>query len=649
MADESTKEQLARIEKFAQSHFDRSYAISSGTAKAALAWLVALLLLWFQQLEPKLDAVRAARASLQTKQASSTLIRPAQFEPAANFAERDMLAKNEKVELPFGIKFDCPPAWLVTLWLALAFCLGCYLLNARRRILELVARGLRLLEAEVKAEPALVKKIVGKAAWWLAPLPNRQGLVLTPQKLRNAVGWTDPTSPSKPLLIPLFIATLVAAETRVFYIGFCVAFYLAPGMWLLINAANIMLFVATAVLLQRWFASTEVPDLLAGEAALPCQPNRRWALRMLMRSALPLGALILLCGSTTAFAAISRIGKKHLSSRSQKRTRRKRKHHTKLAAPKDTGFYINRKSHTVHTTACSSCVAGMNISHFAKLKIPDSEINFNGRKESSAQRSQLLRSPLGQIQSYQSRALELRHGLRVDQPTSQREIYTPHRAQGLRTEKTSKGAGKSGLMFDQQTDRGADMGTWEDLHPHALHRTFMIEKVAIELVQQNPESACKFLAKAIEATPLFGIRTSMRLFDLLAGLSVRFGFEKYLDILTRVVQKELDNTQLFEKPPARSQLATFLSWLATDEVPPLGRESSARKEHHKGRERQLPCTPGRRPRKSRQRKNAQMSHTAYLASVLDKRIIKWQNKEGKWHRKWANREHAINWACGRIA
>jgi len=278
MVDINNKEQAARVEKYAQARLERVHSISSGAKRTAVLWLVALAI-WFQQLEPKLGQVREAQISRRVILPASTLGLQS-IAVSQHFQDKEILAKQEELELPFSIKFKLRPELVTTLWLALAFGLSAYLLVTRRRLFRLAARGLRILEAEAKAEPPYVRSLVGEAVWWLTPLPRRAGQVLTAETFRRALGWEKNRRWPGFIALSLCIILLLLVETRVFYFGFCVASFLqgillrekeGVGWWLFITTINCVLFLACLLSVWRWFEPAQVPDLLQGGTTAPTQ------------------------------------------------------------------------------------------------------------------------------------------------------------------------------------------------------------------------------------------------------------------------------------------------------------------------------------------------------------------------------------------
>src|SRR5262249_37571445 len=156
---------LARVEKYALSHLDRVHTITTGATKTAIAWLVALAIIWWQQLEPKFTQVQDAQAGRYALIGVSTESLVQRLNVNAQWNQKDTLAKEEELDLPFSIKIKLKPQWVPTLWLVLAFGLCWYLLVTRKRVLRLAARGLRLLHVDVRAEPAYVRSLVGEAVW----------------------------------------------------------------------------------------------------------------------------------------------------------------------------------------------------------------------------------------------------------------------------------------------------------------------------------------------------------------------------------------------------------------------------------------------------------------------------------------------------
>ncbi|HXJ39346.1 MAG TPA: hypothetical protein VNH18_08695, partial [Bryobacteraceae bacterium] len=157
------KDARTRLEKFAQSHLDRAQTISTGATKTALAWVVALAIIWFQQLEQHRDThlanVRKAQASLvnlhtatdSLGESGSAFLMARTQKDQSLLQEADKTAGNQQIDLPFSIKINLPPEWVPSLWLATAFGLSVYMLNSRKRVLRLASKGV-VLQREAGVE-----------------------------------------------------------------------------------------------------------------------------------------------------------------------------------------------------------------------------------------------------------------------------------------------------------------------------------------------------------------------------------------------------------------------------------------------------------------------------------------------------------------
>jgi hypothetical protein len=396
------------------------------------------------------------------------------------------LAKEEQLDLPFSIKFKLMPQWVPTLWLALAFGLCWYLLVSRRRVLRLSARGLRLLQVDTDAEPAYVRSLVGEAVWWLAPLPKTNGRVIDVREFHRALGWKTSTARFKLLSLLACVIILLLVETRVFYIGFCVTSYLTgladPALWIAFTFVDSLLFVASVFLIWRWFAPTPIPDLLETENTADV-PRREVIKRLGKGLLFTTGSYLWITTSTVGFASVGPKANQRTKATGRDRFRRRKKHH--LVRPNlPDGFYQNKKSGTVHLTSCPTCLTSSNVDSLVPMKSDQiGEIQWNAHGIPKLLAEKLTRRELSTVPGM---AGSISHDANKES-----QVPTPK--------------------------------TVTVLHPHASHRTYMVEQHALDLISKEKSAeACRFLINVIEGTSDFGLQTTMRLFDLLAGISVRF-------------------------------------------------------------------------------------------------------------------------------
>jgi hypothetical protein len=602
--NEDEKQKLARIEKYAQAHLDRVHTVTSGATKAALAWSVALAIIWWQQLEPKFAQIQVAQASRRALLPATTL-GPQLVGLNERFAKDDDLAKQEQLELPFSIKIKLPPQLVSTLWLLLAFGLSWYLFDTRKRVLRLAARGLRLL-TEVKAEPPDVRSVVGEAVWWLAPLPANRGQVVTTDEFRRGLGWQHKRFPFEAVVLIVWAVLIIGAETRVLYVAFCIESFLTgltnPASWLSLTLANWLLFLATILTIWRWFIPAAVPDILSADKR--ASKSRRDLLSTVWRGgALAAVALLWFAMTTYAFAAVHRSRKPGGAHQHYAKARsRRRKKPGALQLPSE-GWYVNIHTGTVHaaTSRCKTCLIATHPGRLTLVSADTVQWNERGRSEISPSITLAL------------------HAFSVGHES------------GPGTQERISG------------NRSTPEVGW---HPHGAHRTFMIEQHALELLKkkQGAERACQVLLQAVQATPVFGLKTGMRLYDLLAGLTVRFHRTEDRSALVRVLRDELSLMQSFERKIEQPGVGIVLSWLYRlsnneQRAEPATIIKPVRKhEHHK--------TSTSVPYKGLA--HAHLGHNDYLKAVVEDRITKWQNQKSGWYQRWSDTKKPVKWAGGEI-
>jgi hypothetical protein len=639
---DSERESRARLEKFAQTHLDRAQTLSAGTTRTALAWAVALGLIWFQPMEHRLTLVRTAQRSqnalatisqTDAEQIGADRLGAMLETGKANFRTDESAASAQTIELPFSIKLTVPPYWVPTLWLLLALGLTIYMHDARRRILRLVVTGIRL-QREAGVNDPRFRCLVGGGVWWLAPVPSRIGPTPDSDSFREVFGWQ--TDRVNTIAAAGAAATLLLVQSRVQYVSLCIgAGLMAAGngflqnfAWLSIILLDLALGSVIALLVFKWFFapgdSRKLEEPASGEPALQnVGITRRRALYLAFGGVFSFLALI--CNVTAMYAfAAARLGRLPvLIDRTVTATgaRRRRRHHKKpdrakenrdraKASPLPFGLYVNPRTGTVHISAptkgsnvspCASCIRA---TWAARLKkIEPSRILWN-------------------------EGLRARDSLSVISAPSAPAV--------------------SALPSPTRRFEGAT-------HPHIAHRTFMVEQQALALLHsgsRGPDEAIQFLLDATKAVSVFGLRTGVRLYDLLAGLAVRYDHKPALDQLSEILRGELRKVEEYSKNHAftgtnvANQLAPWLrpllaiAGIETNSEPKLkaaSRHRSHPRHHEKGNG--VQSAQAHAP----QAQIPPADHQRFLADALRARLEKWSSKaDTKWAPHWKKKEE-IRW------
>ncbi|MGJ5819523.1 hypothetical protein [Paludibaculum fermentans] len=614
------KDHFSRLEKLAATHFDRAQTFSSGTTKTALAWTVALALVWFQVLEHRLKLIRDEQLS-RGQLVSVVGLRPAEFgadrmidraeESTAKVNQAEAAAASPTIELPFSIKLTLPPHWVATLWLLLALGLAIYLDVSRRRIFRLIVRGIELSE-ESGVRDDRFRTLVGGGVWWLAPIRPVLSGSLSTDSIRTTLGWSNLRA--RTAVVAGIAATVFLLQARVQYLSLCVAAHLLhknapPGLtsigtisWLGLTAFNLLLGALIALVIWRWFSNPgAVPNIASGQAEV----------NMSRRRALSAGgaAGFALLGFGSNLAALYGFGslnsgrklgftpakpnENHVRSRRRRGGLSKRGKLATLAY----GLYMNPKSGVVHiatgavagkTALCASCI-----------------------REPWAQRLKAL-APNAVLWNRGNHQL---HAAIESMPRVKTVMGSP-----------------------------AAPITKVIPRPHIAHRTFMVEQQTVAYLHHGgPKVAIRFLSEAVQAVPEFGIQSGMRLYDLLAGLSIRYQDAESLNQLTHILQSEISKLQNFlnrsEHLPNRAEPATnryldfALSLTGLERLFNSGSKSTSPKATQRPRVKQRKADLSGVP----------ANHEAYLLTELQSRLGKWSQSKSDWSLRWRKSE-AVVWA-----
>jgi hypothetical protein len=616
--NEAEKDKKARLEKFAQSHFDRAQSLSAGATKAALAWSVALGLIWFQVMEHRLTLVHRVQRSQERFSAISRSgaddvgterLTEKIDEQRRKVSDAEAAAADQQIELPFSVKLTLPPYLVPTLWLLLALGLTYYLQDARRRILSLIKRGAQLhQEAGVEAR---FRTLVGGGVWWLAPLPTLPSI--EDEVRHQTLGWLD--AKSYRTVVACVAAMLVLLQARVQYVSLCVAAGLMPikNQWpysLELLALLLLNFLLGAVILIRIWRWIIDPVFERETVFIPEETKgvgRRRALQFMWIAAFAAVAFVLNIVAIYLFAGIhARKIPRMLANSFVIRAPMRRNHRVKDAPRLAFGLYANTQSGIVHISsptkegkhACgTSCLSSAS----AKFLRPvgPADVKWNEIRPSKAK----FFSPIG----------------RPNAPIPDRS---------------------------ESPIRNKNRGTY----PHQSHRTFMVEQQAIAYLHAGAdEKAIEFLLEAIQAVPLFGLRTGLRLYDLLAGLSIRYGKLSMMDKLLAAIRSEVGNlprhhgssvSLVSTQSPSKKLWFRYLLLLA-------GTEDSmeSRNGPHGSRRRVRPRKrrSGKENTEAAQAKEAVKDRSKQLADLLEARTVKWTATDSRWAARWRS-SGEIKWA-----
>jgi len=178
----------------------------------------------------------------------------------------------------------------------------------------------------------------------------------------------------------------------------------------------------------------------------------------------------------------------------------------------------------------------------------------------------------------------------------------------------------------------------------------MVEQQAIAYLHAGAdEKAIEFLLEAIQAVPLFGLRTGLRLYDLLAGLSIRYGKLSMMDKLLAAIRSEVGNlprhhgssvSLVSTQSPSKKLWFRYLLLLA-------GTEDSmeSRNGPHGSRRRVRPRKrrSGKENTEAAQAKEAVKDRSKQLADLLEARTVKWTATDSRWAARWRS-SGEIKWA-----
>jgi len=247
----------------------------------AIAWLAALIIIWFFGIEPIDRRVedlvgRTARAKSINKTRESTrrnlatpgkelrrrqeLLEQYRTELIAIDAERLELKK--KTTIPFkvpGFEVPVPPAYAPFLWSIFLLGLSAYLLRTRSTIFNAVSRAIRL-RGSIGTDPETMARAV-PLPWWIAPVPSRDGRVVTANDLHSTIGLREASHGSM-IAVVAALALLFLLQLRMTWLALVISRRIGVAREnIAIPAGAMAITVLIAFAAWRWLQfKAAVPD-----------------------------------------------------------------------------------------------------------------------------------------------------------------------------------------------------------------------------------------------------------------------------------------------------------------------------------------------------------------------------------------------------
>ena len=236
----------------AENYFEQARALSGSCNKALLIWLAALAYIWLTGIEPlqadlmHLSRLQAERVGADAQLASErqqlldrySITSGLDLEEIGNktaydedakaslAAARELISKRQgqveaekssvEFELP-GMKLPVVRRYAPVFWMGLLLLLFMYVAFARRRVLHLCSKGLRMARLGQGDGRLDCSDLLCEMPAWLAPLPTRDGAIPC-EWLRSALGWQR-SYRHKLLLVSVIAILLLLVQLRVGYIA----------------------------------------------------------------------------------------------------------------------------------------------------------------------------------------------------------------------------------------------------------------------------------------------------------------------------------------------------------------------------------------------------------------------------------------------
>lgn len=169
--------------------------------------------------------------------------------------------------------------------------------------------------------------------------------------------------------------------------------------------------------------------------------------------------------------------------------------------------------------------------------------------------------------------------------------------------------------------------------PLGTERSWVWECLALDHIESNRlDTACSILSTGIQHALLTAKHTplNLRLFDLLAGLSVRLALEeKFLQPMLRLLDDRLQQMKLL---PA---------YAAEFGAPAVSRSTTL---STKAPAQAVAIEPAKHEKFTTQKaRNLNKRPLTQLISRIEQRLKKWRSPDSKWHQTWKNKLRPIWW------
>ena len=344
---------------------DEMRSRSTAASRVLIVWLAFLLLVWLGGIEPHFEdqvapyvsALADKRATDQTIETLRSAGRGAQAESqnATKLQEavdtRRKAAQVIKFPIPGFTDIEVRAVRAPLVWTLFALGLIGYLLSVRSAALRLASGSLRIHSVELSTGQADLEQYASGLAWWMAPVPWRDGQNIQAHDLQRFLGRDRSLERRQTFWVAVGFASLVIAQGRMVYLMTSASDGLFDGTFERIVTVSLQLGVlaTTLTLFFRWFSIAKVPDELAATVSANGVTRRG-----------------LLLQTTVIITAIAGLPTGRWLASASKRirhrrpyfvlTERERSRGTNLQA----GFFINPRSSIYHY-----------VSNEGRIRIPD--------------------------------------------------------------------------------------------------------------------------------------------------------------------------------------------------------------------------------------------------------------------------------------
>lgn len=613
------KEEATKREKVAAQRLEVARILITAANRVFIVFFISLLLIWVQRVLPDYkqisEVTRAKNRFLLAQGSASRLLelKEIPLNTTSIQLERDWQSRlaeaNKKtLKLPGGYDLEVPAYYSALIWSLICLTLFWYLNFSRRRHFSLMGRGLRVLRVDAHYSARDLTDVCPGLPWWLIPLPNRDGEVITAIEFRNATGWIAERRRSE----------LLGASALLILLGF--QLFTLRVSWLAFSSlasqdkvaqfwfheVTVGVIVLTLICVVDWLRPARVPDNLAVQA----NPNQ-WRRRDVIVSAGSLLFTWLVFPSLNIAESLRKRSKNpaYAAKRVNPRFKRKKHRSQTLQQPASQRGLLNERTGVIHYVAHSRpqfCFHGLNDLRIQALK-PVSFVDT------------VLHPPLESTSNLSKGSSKVPIALTN---SSSRPFSKLPALEGNGRSSNSKSAPLRYRIH-------SDYASWAtELEVEHL------------LTEDKPRLAevCSLLKKAIEIAP-----QSLRLYDRLGVICIHYNLVDQQRELIQLVEKrialELYQGKLVESYPGApnaSGNSTYGFWGDVfDRCLGRGSVNEGKTAHPKrhGREVRSRCRSGKRlsARHDRFKPNK-------LAAALQGRIKAWSNPKSNWYIKQANKK-----------